>query len=387
MRIANLPLGSQISKTRGTLSLHSSRKTALLLFFLFKEGGPLVFVVGACTVAALSVILSVLLAPIFRTVAGFRKGPAKTQFKAYYWNTFEEFLAEVLHVIWPLCMGMSVTFRVWELGRKFVFASQCNASLVKDGVNKVTGVLNIMFNLVVLIFSDANFTDQGILWTSIILSVLNLLIQILVETEKQKFITSLFKDINENRLNKFELALGLTKCIEDFLEDDVQFNFVQHFVGTGRVRPRVLDEYDKMGEAAFNNKYNKFDKDEEMKFNNHGQNRAMVCGEMQDQGEETIFPFYPLLPKDLKDKFGSDGKYEWAKESKELKVEGIQGMSASAVFAGGAGPPMSQYPSIENGMHPDFGKSRMADGGIYYVRPPTPTHLPVPYGHGASAEA
>jgi hypothetical protein len=55
-------------------------------------------------------------------------------------------------------MPAQVTFRVWELGRKVLLSKQCNASLIKDGVNKVTGVLNIMFNLVVLIFSDANFT-------------------------------------------------------------------------------------------------------------------------------------------------------------------------------------------------------------------------------------
>jgi hypothetical protein len=215
----------------------------------------------------------------------------------------------------------------------------------------MTCILLLMFNLVVLIFVDANFTDQGILWTSIILSVLNLVMEILMELEKQKFITSLFKDINENRLNKFELALGLTKCMEDFLEDDVQFNFVQHFVGTGRVRPHVLDEYDEMGEAAFNDKYNRFplpegalytkyDKENrdlmKMEDTYYGKKREMVCGEMQDPGEKTIFPFYPLLPKDLKDKFGSDGKYEWAHKS---KVEGSQGMplKASAVFAGNMG--------------------------------------------------
>ena len=39
--------------------------------------------------------------------------------------------------------------------------------------------------------------------------------------------TGFFKDVNENRVNKFEIALGVVKLMEDFLEEDVQFNFVQ----------------------------------------------------------------------------------------------------------------------------------------------------------------
>jgi hypothetical protein len=331
LRIANLQLGHYISKTRATVpSLQASRKTALLLFFLFKEGGPLVAAVGALVLAGFSAILALVLAPITRIIASFQRGPAKAQFIASMWNLFEDSVAEALNVIWPMSVGMSVSFRVWELSRKLLFSSQCNASIIKDGVNKVTGVLNIMFNLVVLIFSDANFTDQGILWISIILSVFNLVIQILVEKEKQKFITSLFKDINENRLHKFELALGITKCIEDFLEDDVQFNFVQHFTGNERVRPSVLDEYEALGEEEFNKRYEMYDQAEEWRFSNGGL-RDSVCGELQDPGEETIFPFYPLLPKDLADKFGSDGKYEWANEPKAEKMEE---MNASAVHAG-----------------------------------------------------
>ena len=108
MRIANLPLGSQISKTRVTVSLQSSRKTALLLFFLFKECGPLSCCVCVFAVAALYVLLSVLLLPIFWMRAGFLKGPAKAQFKAYYWNMLEDIFAEALNVVWLLCLGMSV---------------------------------------------------------------------------------------------------------------------------------------------------------------------------------------------------------------------------------------------------------------------------------------
>jgi hypothetical protein len=38
------------------------------------------------------------------------------------------------------------------------------------------------------------------------------------------------KDLNEHRMTKFEFALYVTKLLEDFLTDDVTFNFVRIFV-------------------------------------------------------------------------------------------------------------------------------------------------------------
>ena len=37
------------------------------------------------------------------------------------------------------------------------------------------------------------------------------------------------KDFNENRLSTFETALLWIKVLEDFLDDDVQFNWIQVF--------------------------------------------------------------------------------------------------------------------------------------------------------------
>ena len=36
------------------------------------------------------------------------------------------------------------------------------------------------------------------------------------------------KDINENKLSKFELALLITKISDVMLDDDIQYNFVEH---------------------------------------------------------------------------------------------------------------------------------------------------------------
>ena len=43
---------------------------------------------------------------------------------------------------------------------------------------------------------------------------------------------------------KFEIGLGLTKLLEDFGDEDVTFNFVQHLYGSTRVRPAVMDEFE-----------------------------------------------------------------------------------------------------------------------------------------------
>ena len=40
---------------------------------------------------------------------------------------------------------------------------------------------------------------------------------------------TMVQDLNENRLSKFETCLLLVKIMEDFLSDDVQFNWVQMF--------------------------------------------------------------------------------------------------------------------------------------------------------------
>jgi hypothetical protein len=48
------------------------------------------------------------------------------------------------------------------------------------------------------------------------------------------------KDLNENRLSKFEFALYVQKLMEFFLTDDVAFNYVEHFYTSERFRPGFL---------------------------------------------------------------------------------------------------------------------------------------------------
>jgi hypothetical protein len=48
------------------------------------------------------------------------------------------------------------------------------------------------------------------------------------------------KDLNENRLSKFEFALYVQKLLEFFLTDDIAFNYVEHFYTSDRFRPGYL---------------------------------------------------------------------------------------------------------------------------------------------------
>ena len=49
------------------------------------------------------------------------------------------------------------------------------------------------------------------------------------EKQRNMDLAEALRDVNENRLSKFELALLLSKMIDDVTLEEVQFNFVEHF--------------------------------------------------------------------------------------------------------------------------------------------------------------
>ncbi len=49
------------------------------------------------------------------------------------------------------------------------------------------------------------------------------------EKQRNQDLADAMRDVNENRLSKFELALLITKIIDDVTLEEVQFNFVEHF--------------------------------------------------------------------------------------------------------------------------------------------------------------
>jgi hypothetical protein len=162
------------------------------------------------------------------------------------------------------------------------------------------------------------------------------------------------KDINENRLTKFEFALGVTKVLEDFLEDDVQYNYVQHFYSDVRVRPAVLDEFEAAEarqKGQFKNVWGKPDDVKEAEISNGEFRNIACCGPIQSAKNPTIFPYYPLLPKDLVAKFGHDNSYEYADMSNtKNSTTGVSflGFVSGPKIASPQPMQMSSFPPILN---------------------------------------
>jgi len=321
-----------------------SRKTALLTFFLFKEAGPLSCIAILFVLFIVALILYPILLLLVQIICAFHQKDEmmKLKVKAQAWTMAEHTWGEAVNVVWQLGVGMSNSYRGWITLHKVLFTNQINASLVKDGINKVTAVLNIMFGIMLNVLSDIEFSQTGWIWFSIMMSAFNVVLQSLMEKEKQNFMTSFFKDLNENRMSKFEIALGLVKCMEDFLEDDVSFNFVQHFYGDERVRPSELDvfeEREKSEPGSYDAEWSVYAEKEEHILSNGDVRDVMCCGAIQKNVKptNTIFDFYPNIPKDLVDKFGHDNRFEFAPDAPTSNCDPQKpmngGASASCVYA------------------------------------------------------
>ena len=203
----------------------ASRKTAALTLFLFKESGPITAVIFM----PLIVFIYLLALPAFGLVQLFVPRSSRVETNLCASTLALHLLWDIVHTFWSLCARMSNFYNIYVSVSVLMFATQVNNSLYRDGMDSITVAFNIFFNLVCQVFSDLSFAEGAILWISIFVSFLNLVILIMCTLYTAELLKNLMKDINENRLSKFELALGLVKVIEDFVEDDVQYNFIQQF--------------------------------------------------------------------------------------------------------------------------------------------------------------
>jgi hypothetical protein len=222
----------------------ASRRATLIAFFIIKELGPLGGILILPFVGALFAVVfipAVLLVGIFSRMVSPHE---RTHFKASLWHLTENLWGEVVNQAFAIFAALSSSYRAYDSLIRVLTSSSMNSSIIKDGIGKVTAVGNVLFNLTLLVLSEISFADGSAIWASVITSTINVVIAILIEREKFKFQAAFYKDLNENRLSKFEIALGLNKILEDFLEEDISFNYVQHLYGTTRVRPQVLDEFE-----------------------------------------------------------------------------------------------------------------------------------------------
>lgn len=128
-----------------------------------------------------------------------------------------------------LFLNLSTSFRMALMTDQLV-RRKANAS-VKDFGLVMTTVSNIVFDLV-LVMMLANDGDKNTNPSKQILSMcINLVNLMRVITGQHLVLHNLcdaLKDVNEHRLTKFEFAYLMVKIQEQMLEDDIQYNFVEH---------------------------------------------------------------------------------------------------------------------------------------------------------------
>lgn len=172
----------------------AGRKTSALFFFLAKEGGP----ITAFVVMPMVALVIVVLFPVIRLVYGIVQlfvcggSPAKAQFELGCWVLWEDLFWQIMNFVWAICYRASSTWNFLSKFRRCFFAHQVNHSLVHDGSDQITSMVNIVFNLVALVYSDVRFegSSEGYtfglvsrgswLWSSIVLSIINIALLILL---------------------------------------------------------------------------------------------------------------------------------------------------------------------------------------------------------------
>lgn len=125
-----------------------------------------------------------------------------------------------------LLKTLSTTYRCLKIGQQ-IHRKQCNPSF-KDFDMLLLTLSNLVFSVVLLVGVDHNDGKAGDI-SSLPISLVLLLKSFVEQRMCLRQIYQSLKDVNENRLSKFELALLLTKYSEVMLTADVQYNFVQHF--------------------------------------------------------------------------------------------------------------------------------------------------------------
>ena len=153
-----------------------------------------------------------------------------------------------------LLKTLSTTRRCLKIGQQ-IRRKECNASF-KDFDMLLLTLSNLVFSVVLLVGADDDRKSiAGGDVSSLPVSLILLLKSFVEQRMCLRAIYQSLKDVNENRLSKFELALLLTKYSEVMLTADVQYNFVQHlYTGPGDplepdVRPLENEDRERLLEA------------------------------------------------------------------------------------------------------------------------------------------
>lgn len=218
------------------LDMVLSKRTVLLLAFMVKEGtvvtGSLVyFALTSVLVSVLMIFYIFVLLPLKTIKPDLSFTINKTML------ALKDAIAAQMFVLFWMCMSLSSVLRT--LVKVSQVASMLVNPSIRDMDDKIASVANTVFSLAVLLVME-NGSQSGIV-ASLVLTLMQLIYQMTVEKVKLRKVMMPLRDLNENRLTKFEVALLWVKILEDFLPDDVQYNWVQIFQNKELLKPFDVD--------------------------------------------------------------------------------------------------------------------------------------------------
>jgi len=230
---------------QGILDVQVSKRAALVGIFLFKELG---YISGFFTILAILMLLSsilLLLSPVVLIILIILKGksPERLGLRITVVNlvlTIYTLLFTQLNIIFTLVVNLSTCYRSFVMLGAVLRASVNKSLLDMDA--KLTTLSSIIYSIVLLVLveepstsnSAASSTGVG---TALAIQLFSLFFKLITEKVGLSNVAEPLKDLNENRLNKFETALLWVKIMEDFLQEDIQYNFVQHFNSKAPMMP------------------------------------------------------------------------------------------------------------------------------------------------------
>jgi len=209
-----------------------------LIFFAVKEFFFFTIPSAMLIAVILAGLLMLLLGP---GVLILRHSVSAVAFKKYEKMFFYDILP-FIRLNFEIGLGclynMSSTARIVTL-LSWIRSRELNDS-VKDFDAKLARVGNVLFDISLLLFVPDSFHNADI-FVSLFVSTMGLMFAMVREKTMLGFHYDALKDLNENRMSKFEVALYMVKIIEDFITDEVTFNFVEHFYTPSRFQHGFLE--------------------------------------------------------------------------------------------------------------------------------------------------
>mmetsp|Transcript_53978 Transcript_53978/g.110155 ORF Transcript_53978/g.110155 Transcript_53978/m.110155 type:complete len:852 (+) Transcript_53978:538-3093(+) len=316
-------------KLQSSLDLIISKRSMLVTVFLIKEG---CLITAMVIMPVICLILLVVSAVLYYLIIL----PLKLMFNAcnlgldFTINSIIVMVKEIifiqLTILYTMCINFSTLYRCTLLAIA-LWKGLVNPS-IRDLDTKMTTVANTVFSLVLLLALSEGNADRNIV-ISLVLSLVQLLYAMNTEKIRLSYISEPLKDLNENRLNKFEFALLITKMMEDMLDDDVQYNWVQLFNSDQPLKPFDLTFPETLGSSEFDFKRQiylnheaisgKISKNFEERFDDILFN--WILGDKQLKNQMVAKLWLQDIPKDLVKQFGSDGQTMPDKNNKIVNKE------------------------------------------------------------------